>query len=111
MAESWKSEVSKVTEFLTAAAPGKWAGKDGKHVPVVTVADDKVTVKVPHGMADDHWIEYIWVKAGGDIVAIIKLTPTDTPELVFDKPAGVSEIVAYEKCNLHDTWMSAPVTL
>jgi len=71
----------------------------------------QVTVKVPHGMADDHWIEFVWVKAGGDIIAIIKLTPTDTPVLVFDKPADVSEIVAYESCNLHGVWASSPIAI
>ena len=34
---------------LTAASPGAWAGKEGKHVPVITVADGVATVSVPHG--------------------------------------------------------------
>mmetsp|Transcript_19044 Transcript_19044/g.28786 ORF Transcript_19044/g.28786 Transcript_19044/m.28786 type:complete len:112 (+) Transcript_19044:50-385(+) len=111
MADAWKTEVEAIsTEILTAEAPGKWAGKEGKHIPTVTVADGKVTVSVPHGMADDHWINYIWCKTDDKIIAITKLTPTDKPELVFDKPE-VKEIVAYESCNLHGVWATAPISL
>ena len=48
--DALKAEVAGFTEILTKAAPGKWEGKDGKHVPKVSVADGKCTVVVPHGM-------------------------------------------------------------
>ena len=57
--------------------------------------------QVPHGMADDHWIEYIWAKnQDGAVIAIIKLAATDSPTLEFDVPDGTTSITAFEMCNL-----------
>ena len=77
-----------------------------KHVPVIEVAGDTVTVKVgsvEHPMLDAHYIEWIclltetgmqmkWLKPGMKPEAVFKTT---------DKP-----IAAYEYCNLHGLWMA-----
>jgi len=84
----------------------------GKHVPTVAVADGKATVSVPHGMADDHWIEYVWAKnQDGVVIAVVKLTPTDSPSLTFDVPEGTTAITGLESCNLHGSWSSEPTSL
>jgi desulfoferrodoxin (superoxide reductase-like protein) len=52
---------------LTAAAPGQGAGKEAKHVPAVSVSAQgssltgarSVTVSVPHGMDEKHFIERV----------------------------------------------------
>ena len=62
-------------------------------------------------MAEDHWITYIWVKAGDDIIAITKLASTDEPKLVFDAPAAGTVITAFEACNQHDVWSTEPITV
>ena len=51
-------------------------------------------------MDTDHFIQYVWAKdQGSTVVAIIKLTPTDKPELSFDVPAGTTTITGFEACN------------
>ena len=75
-----------------------------KHVPVIEVAGDTVTVKVgsvEHPMLDAHYIEFIvLVTEGGMQMKWLK--PGMKPEAVFkttDKP-----VAAYEYCNLHGLW-------
>jgi len=36
--------------------PGRWAGKEGAHVPKVTVAEGKVTFLTPHPMTPPHFV-------------------------------------------------------
>lgn len=77
-----------------------------KHVPVIEVSGDTVTVKVgsvEHPSLDAHYIEWIvlvtetgfqmkWLKPGMKPEATFK---------VIDKP-----IAAFEYCNLHGLWMA-----
>uniref|UniRef100_A0A7S2S515 Desulfoferrodoxin ferrous iron-binding domain-containing protein n=1 Tax=Rhizochromulina marina TaxID=1034831 RepID=A0A7S2S515_9STRA len=113
--EDVKTEVAEVegsTTILTKEAPGDWAGKEGKHIPVLAVEGDKATVTVPHGMAGDHWIQFIWAKnQEGEVIAAVKLTPEDQPTLAFDVPAGTASITAFESCNLHGVWSSDATAL
>ena len=76
-----------------------------KHVPVIEVSGDTVTVKVgsvEHPSLDAHYIEWIvLVTEGGFQMKWLK--PGMKPEAVFkvtDKP-----VAAYEYCNLHGLWM------
>jgi superoxide reductase len=80
-------------------------GASEKHVPAVTVAGNTVTVKVgsvDHPMADDHWIQWIYLQTekGGQRKS---LNPGEKPEAVFvlenDRP-----VAAYEYCNKHGLW-------
>lgn len=79
-----------------------------KHVPVVSVENGVVTVKVgsvTHPMIEEHYIEWIYLETekGGQRKA---LKPGEAPEarftLVDDQPLG-----AYAYCNLHGLWYGA----
>lgn len=76
-----------------------------KHVPVVTIEDGLVVVRVgsvPHPMTPEHYIEWVFVKtsAGG---TYCNLTPEDVPEAKF--PIAPDEVEAvYIYCNLHGLW-------
>jgi desulfoferrodoxin (superoxide reductase-like protein) len=100
----WKAAVSKlaVGPVFTASAPGSFSA--AKHVPVLTISADRTaaTVAVPHGMAADHWIQFIWARDDrtGRILGVAKLTAADKPEVTFDLPAGTQSITAFESCNL-----------
>ena len=75
-----------------------------KHVPVIEMADGKVTVKVgsvPHPMEEGHYIEWIEVRAG-EAVCRKFLRPGDAPEAGFALEAEGLEARAY--CNLHGLW-------
>jgi len=78
-----------------------------KHVPVVAKVDGgfKVTVgSAPHPMEDKHYIEWIELAAGGQILRQ-HLRPGDAPEAVFRTAADSATARAY--CNLHGHWRSS----
>ena len=77
-----------------------------KHVPVVAVDGNKVSVKVgsiPHPMTPEHLIAWIYLqtKKGGQYC---HLTPNDKPEATFLVAEGDTPIAVYEYCNLHGLW-------
>lgn len=77
-----------------------------KHVPVISIDGDNVTVKVgsvAHPMEEGHWIEIIEILRDGMVVAAARLNPGDEPEAVFclEDTHGIS---ARELCNIHGLW-------
>lgn len=79
-----------------------------KHVPVATVENGVVTVKiaeVEHPMTPEHWITYIAIEFGGHIERV-NLTAQDKPEATFNIGDYHGEITVYEYCNLHGVWKS-----
>ena len=81
-----------------------------KHVPVVSVDGDKVTVKVgsvPHPMEEQHYISLIEVLAGGEVLASYRPSPGEKPEAEFCiKGAAEHAITAREYCTVHGLWKS-----
>ena len=80
-------------------------GKE-KHVPVITIEGDTVTVKVgsvAHPMLPEHYIQWIYLltEQGGERKI---LKPGDAPEAVLVMSPGDKFIAAYEYCNLHGLW-------
>ncbi|NCC66998.1 MAG: desulfoferrodoxin [Clostridia bacterium] len=80
-----------------------------KHVPVVTVDGDIVTVRVgsvPHPMEEKHYIQWIYLdtEKGGQRKV---LKPGDEPVAKFALTDGDEPIGAYEYCNLHGLWYGA----
>ena len=76
-----------------------------KHVPVVSIADGVVTVKIgsaAHPMTEEHLIEWVYVQteSGGQRKA---LKAGDAPEVKFwlgdDKAVAV-----FAYCNFHGLW-------
>ncbi len=78
-----------------------------KHVPVIEVAGDTVTVKVgsvPHPMDEKHWIEWIELAVDGEIYTRL-LKPGDKPEAQFCLCGKkYKSLKAREYCNLHGLW-------
>ncbi len=75
-----------------------------KHVPVIDIIDGgyKVTIgEVAHPMMEDHYIEWIELIAGDQIMRQY-LKPGDEPVAVFKTDAA--NVVAREYCNLHGLW-------
>ena len=77
-----------------------------KHVPVVEISGNTVTVKVgsvQHPMEEKHFIQWIYIQTeqGGQRKAF---KPGDKPEAVFELTAGDKFVAAYEYCNLHGLW-------
>ena len=111
--DALKSEIEALEAkgILTASAPGPFAGKEGKHVPLCEVKDGKATVTVNgHGMEEAHWMDYIYAKDAdsGALIGAVKLAYTDPTHATFPVPAGTKNVAGYNSCNLHGTWKSEP---
>ncbi|NJC87125.1 MAG: desulfoferrodoxin [Desulfuromonas sp.] len=78
-----------------------------KHVPVIEVGANGITVKVgsvPHPMEAAHYIEWIELVADGKIYRQ-QLQPGQAPEATF--PVIAKQVTAREYCNLHGLWSAA----
>ena len=87
----------------TAAEEGK-----EKHVPVVEIQGNTVTVRVgsiPHPMEEKHYIMLIRLLQDGKVIAGKQLEPGMKPEVTFvvENPANLK---AEELCNIHGLWTS-----
>lgn len=79
-----------------------------KHVPVVEVEGNKVTVKVgsvAHPMTEEHLIQFIILQTEKGVQRV-DLTAQDAPEAVFAVAEGDKPVAAYEYCNLHGLWVA-----
>ena len=85
---------------------GETEGAGEKHIPVVQVEGNKVTVKVgevTHPMTEEHYIGVIWLVTD-KTTHRAALSHTGTPEAVFALADGEKPLEAYEFCNLHGLW-------
>lgn len=93
-------------EKMTELVPGSVDAAQEKHVPVIAVDGNTVTVSVgsaEHPMADVHYIEWISIHtAQGNQRK--KLAPGDAPKAVFALTQDDSMLSAYAYCNLHGLW-------
>ena len=79
-----------------------------KHVPVVSVAESIVSVKIgsaEHPMTAAHHISWIYLqtKKGGQRRA---LTIDDKPEAKFALVDGDKPVAVFAYCNLHGLWVT-----
>ena len=80
-----------------------------KHVPVIMVHGEEVTVKIgtaEHPSLEAHYIEWILLetKQGRQRKT---LKPGEKPVAVFALTEGDEVVAAYEYCNLHGLWKAA----
>jgi len=78
-----------------------------KHVPVIEVGADSITVKVgsvAHPMEAAHYIEWIELLADGKVYRQ-QLQPGQAPVATF--PVIAKQVTAREYCNLHGHWAAS----
>ncbi len=95
-------------DLMTELVPNTTDAAQEKHVPVVTVDGDKVTVvvgSVEHPMTPEHSIQWIYLETDQGMQNVF-LSPGEKPEAVFAL-GGAKPIAAYEYCNLHGLWKKA----
>jgi len=93
----------------TKEAPGRWAGKEGAHVPKVTVEGRKVKVVTPHPMTEKHFIvKHTLVTSEGKFIGERTFANTDPKaESAYELPEGFKGTLwATSFCNLHDLWLT-----
>ena len=93
-------------EPMQELIPGAVDAAQEKHVPVMTVEGNKVTVtvgSVAHPMLAEHSIQWIALAClqGNQRKT---LRPGDEPKTEFLLAEGDEAIAAYEYCNLHGLW-------
>ena len=77
-----------------------------KHVPVVEINGDILTVKVgsvEHPMLEEHYITMVLVEFDNR-VRRVNLKPNEKPEAVFALNGYKGNVNVYEYCNLHGLW-------
>lgn len=85
--------------------PGAVDAAVEKHVPVVAVDGNKVTVSVgdiAHPMTEEHHIAWIVLETKNGFQKK-DLNPTGAPSVEFEL-AGDEAVAAYAYCNLHGLW-------
>ena len=92
-------------EKMTELVPGSVDASAEKHVPVISVEGDRVTVSVGSAeqpMVEAHYIEWIYLQTdrGGQRKC---LEPGAAPKAVFAL-ADEKPVAAYAYCNLHGLW-------
>ena len=95
--------------IYTKEAPGRWAGKEGAHVPRVTVEGRRIKVVTPHPMTEKHYIvKHTLLTPQGKILGEKTFANTDpAAESSYDLPEGVKGTLWVTSfCNLHDLWLT-----
>lgn len=81
-------------------------GAHEKHVPVVEIDGDKVTVmvgSVAHPMLAEHHIAWVYLKTNfGGHIKYLEIGAE--PKTCFKLCEGETPVVAFEYCNLHGLW-------
>ena len=96
----------KMLSVGTELIPNTTDAAGEKHVPVIEVVGDTVTVKVgsvEHPSLEAHYIEFIALETTNGY-QIKNLNPGDKPEADFALLDGEKVVAAYELCNLHGLW-------
>lgn len=86
--------------------PNSSNAAEEKHMPVVTVDNNKVIVEigtVEHPMTEGHFIEWIIVETTKGVQSV-KLSHTDKPKAEFELANDAKLIAVYGYCNLHGLW-------
>lgn len=81
-----------------------------KHVPVVEVNGDKVTVKVgevEHPMTEEHHIAWIEAITDSGVVYTKHLKHTEKPVFEFTTTEKITKVREY--CNLHGLWITTEI--
>ena len=86
-------------------------GAPEKHLPTVSINGNDLEISANHVMTEEHYIQFMWLKDGNDVVLAKELTPTEEkPVLKAKVPSGVT-LTPYLFCNLHGLWKGEPFTV
>ena len=92
-------------EKMAELVPNTVEASKEKHLPVVTVAGDGISVEIgsaEHPMLEEHHIAFVYVETqrGGQRK---NLKPGELPSLAF-RFADDAPMAVYAYCNLHGLW-------
>lgn len=93
-------------EIMQELVPSSTDGAFEKHVPIIKVDGNRVTVSVGselHPMVAEHYIEWILLQTNQGIQQKW-LKPGQEPKVDFVMVTGEKVEAAYEYCNIHKLW-------
>lgn len=96
-------------EAMQELVPGVTDAAAEKHVPVISVEGNVVTVsvgEVSHPMLEEHYIEWVLLQTNKGIQKKW-LKPGEEPKARFILDEGEEAVAAYEYCNLHKLWKAS----
>ena len=96
-------------EAMLELVPGVTDAAAEKHVPVISVEGNVVTVsvgEVSHPMLEEHYIEWVLLQTNKGIQKKW-LKPGEEPKARFILDEGEKAVAAYEYCNLHNLWKAS----
>lgn len=96
--------------FYTADAPGRWAGKQGGHVPMIERTGSAIEVTTGHPMDGyNHYIiKHVILDQHFAFVREIMFDPAKDSPVSEHDIAGLEHVVyAVSLCNKHDAWLNA----
>ncbi len=80
-----------------------------KHVPIIEVTGDTVTVRIgsaPHPMEEAHYITMVELYTDKTALKKKNLNPNEEPIAIFENISQTKNIKALAHCNLHGVWES-----
>ncbi len=95
--------------IYTKDSLGRWAGKEGAHLPKVTAEGKTVKVVTPHPMTEKHFIvKHTLLTPEGKFIGEKTFANTDSKaESSHNLPEGFKGTLwATSFCNLHDFWLT-----
>ena len=94
-------------EKMVELVPGSVDAAHEKHIPVVDINENKVTVcigSVEHPMQVEHYIEWIILETTKGVYRK-NLNPGEKPEATFVLEEVEKVVSTFEYCNLHGLWV------
>lgn len=95
--------------YYTKERPGRWAGKQGGHVPTIERSGRKIEVSTGHEMdAFNHYIiKHVILDENFNFVEEKMFDPRKDSPVSEHDVSGLREMVyAMSLCNKHDAWLN-----
>jgi superoxide reductase len=96
--------------FYTADSPGRWAGKEGGHVPTILRSGNTTEVTTGHEMDGfNHYIiKHTILDENFAFVRETMFNPEKDSPVSQHELSGLQNVVyALSLCNKHDAWLNA----
>lgn len=96
-------------ERMTKIIPNSIDASNEKHIPIIKLSDNLVTVcvgSIEHPMSNDHFIEWILLETNNGY-QMCHLSASDAPKATFKICDNDKIVATYAFCNLHGLWVNS----
>jgi len=93
----------------TKDAPGRWAGREGTHVPKAFAGREEPQGPEPHGMSEKHYVKHTVLTTEGKLIGERTFAPTDHDRRILVSAARRVQGDASgsrASANIHDLWLT-----